>query len=680
MRRLPRADALALDTSSHLAILNNLTSLTYLTSTSPRIREILTTDGGLERLLDILRDSLLPRDAPTPHDLWGLSGPPTARVISVDRAILCRHSLAFQCVVNIGVRGSESIRTRVVQAGALDLVAQILESWLKQHGVSIFACPVGSTAALEAAARGIFPPPDVRSRATPPPTNPPAPAPTGRVGGRGSFGQFMASLTRRRGEAAMVDRLVGPAQGGGDTDVDLADEEGGGETDVSLGADDASMGADDSMEVDAPEAGPSTTVTVETGGQTTTPRASQVILPMTMAARTEESMSQGSSAGNSFTSEGLGAPPIARTASDQSVNTAGQHGPRPAPPPLNLAVRIPSLAQDALSTQSSPTGTPRVEGIRRRDTIIARPVNLALPQRDDGNQSETSEVDIQTATIRMNIRAAVEAQAQGQNPGGLAEHANTDAVVAVAAQEDDEISQIGEDTAAEEQARLDMEAGAPPGQPGATQTPLVPPAPTPLLPPAITTQPAQIIIANGAPRGFNDLGSYVGISSLLNPDGDQYSEDSILLSLQLLAYLSKYPHVRAAFHHPRRPMHPTFDLSSEADKRPLPQRPAVSETPNVFTLVERFTFRPSPSDPHMFRIPPEIQYWAGVIMRNACRKDEAQGGIRQCANMKCGKWEREPREFAKCRRCRKAKYCSKECQSKAWSEGHKFWYVHRYVD
>lgn len=60
-------------------------------------------------------------------------------------------------------------------------------------------------------------------------------------------------------------------------------------------------------------------------------------------------------------------------------------------------------------------------------------------------------------------------------------------------------------------------------------------------------------------------------------------------------------------------------------------------------------------------------------MRNACRKDDSRGGIRQCANVQCGKWEKFPREFAKCRRCRKAKYCGKECQSRAWSEGHRFW-------
>ncbi|KAH9472485.1 hypothetical protein MJO28_001671 [Puccinia striiformis f. sp. tritici] len=94
---------------------------------------------------------------------------------------------------------------------------------------------------------------------------------------------------------------------------------------------------------------------------------------------------------------------------------------------------------------------------------------------------------------------------------------------------------------------------------------------------------------------------------------------------------------------------------------------------NVFSYVERFTHQRLPHDIHSPTIPGEIQYWAGVIMRNACRKDETRGGIRQCANMQCGKWESTPREFAKCRRCRKAKYCSKNCQSRAWQHGHRFW-------
>ena len=48
--------------------------------------------------------------------------------------------------------------------------------------------------------------------------------------------------------------------------------------------------------------------------------------------------------------------------------------------------------------------------------------------------------------------------------------------------------------------------------------------------------------------------------------------------------------------------------------------------------------------------------------------------------MLCGRWETYPREFAKCRRCRKAKYCGKECQSTAWSEGHRFWCSAKDVD
>lgn len=102
----------------------------------------------------------------------------------------------------------------------------------------------------------------------------------------------------------------------------------------------------------------------------------------------------------------------------------------------------------------------------------------------------------------------------------------------------------------------------------------------------------------------------------LSTDAILHREEDILLSLQLLAYLSKYPLIRLAFHTNHKPT-------------------------NVFSVVEKFTHRLHPA---------AIIYWAGVIMRNACRKDDANGGIRQCANMQCGKWEVVAREFAKCRR------------------------------
>lgn len=191
----------------------------------------------------------------------------------------------------------------------------------------------------------------------------------------------------------------------------------------------------------------------------------------------------------------------------------------------------------------------------------------------------------------------------------------------------------------------------------------------------------------------------------------QYREEDILLSLQLLAYLSKYPHVRSVFHSPAGAYHPDplrsasteshdhADCGTECVIESSPRRSAsTSDAPtqparelstsssvpsssssirkrssNIFALVETFARRPPSADRFTPRHSNELQYWAGVIMRNVCRKDDSRGGIRQCASTECGIWETYTREFAKCRRCRKAKYCSKECQSKAWSAGHRYW-------
>lgn len=158
-----------------------------------------------------------------------------------------------------------------------------------------------------------------------------------------------------------------------------------------------------------------------------------------------------------------------------------------------------------------------------------------------------------------------------------------------------------------------------------------------------------------------------------------FREEEVLLSLQLLAYLSKYAHVRALFHSEISTMNFSERLNHPVqEEKEESWQPNTPPKRNVFSVAERFTIRSSRTGAAYFATPdskvaPEIQYWAGVIMRNACRKDESRGGLRQCANMLCGKWESQPREFAKCRRCRKAKYCSKQCQSKGWQMGHRFW-------
>lgn len=85
---------------------------------------------------------------------------------------------------------------------------------------------------------------------------------------------------------------------------------------------------------------------------------------------------------------------------------------------------------------------------------------------------------------------------------------------------------------------------------------------------------------------------------------------------------------------------------------------------NLFPMVEKFTFLAGT----------DMYYWSGVIMRNACRRNDFKGGVRQCGNLECGKWERYPREFLKCRRCKRTKYCSRECQMRAW-QCHRNWCI-----
>lgn len=106
----------------------------------------MTMDGGLERLVRILYDFCMCPPLPeNPNAIYGLSPPntrprklpPTLNPPTFDTHAAYRFSLAFQCVVNIGVRGSERIRSRVVQAGTLDVVGCILEAWLANKGFAV---------------------------------------------------------------------------------------------------------------------------------------------------------------------------------------------------------------------------------------------------------------------------------------------------------------------------------------------------------------------------------------------------------------------------------------------------------------------------------------------------------------------------------------------------------------
>jgi hypothetical protein len=163
-------------------------------------------------------------------------------------------------------------------------------------------------------------------------------------------------------------------------------------------------------------------------------------------------------------------------------------------------------------------------------------------------------------------------------------------------------------------------------------------------------------------------------------------DEDVLMALQLLAYVSKYCNLRSYFQQTHLvpklriseddmalldgPLGPSSRASCAKDEGKVEnlseqEEYLLPDDFNIFPLVEKFTVRHHGHD---------MQYWAGVVMRNLCRKDDTRGGIRQCAHYKCGKWEEYTRQFAKCRRCRRTKYCSKECQKSAWVY-HRHWCV-----
>lgn len=189
--------------------------------------------------------------------------------------------------------------------------------------------------------------------------------------------------------------------------------------------------------------------------------------------------------------------------------------------------------------------------------------------------------------------------------------------------------------------------------------------------PPTVNQPSAI------PTSFQSRYLLESSSSVVLPSMPR--EEDVLMSLQLLAYVSKYCNLRSYFQ--KSHLVPKLSISGEIhllddDQSNLPAKHNLAtleeqeeyllpDDYNIFPLVEKFTVR---------HHPPDMQYWAGVVMRNLCRKDDSRGGIRQCAYYECGKWEEYTRQFAKCRRCRRTKYCSKECQKSAWVY-HRHWCV-----
>ncbi|GAA5910499.1 hypothetical protein JCM8208_007624 [Rhodotorula glutinis] len=637
-----------------LPLINSLTHLTYLTATSPRVRDIISHDGGLERLVRVLQHCArggpvgavpaslaelkgkgkgkaraLPRVVrkspfkafadydllPTAVEMVGIedtdvdgsllaknaegrSGPaddftysiPASLLLpasSTAKHLLYTYSLAFQCIVNIGVRGSEAIRTRVVEAGALDVVVFVLERYLE----------------------------DVQRKRQQNQVD------WARGGGAGSS----RGGRRREAQPWAGDQLEqAPAQA------------------VAAPAPHAAM-APDARRLDR---------LVVPASNSSSPASTAPVSPVPPA-----------SPSTAHALPHIAVPPSAIS--------------RPLLTRLNVVAASSAAASTPAGDLRPPTRlrTPDTEA----SSLTGDENGSASGQEQDGDEvmvvatsvASSSSTAVTPATVPLaEVVKAVNGAAASPALAPARQDAEGDVVM------DDGSSTTEQPESRVSPAQQQQQHRSRPPLPRAHTMPQ-PLLRMPVSPAAVAPAPAAAVSSVPA-RSPEDDGAL------------HFRDEDILLSLQLLAYLSKYPHVRSLFHAPSAAL-----VASASSRLPAAHGPSSSTSStvtvtsssaaassarraplpptNIFSLVESFTYRPPADDPFTPRHPTEVQYWAGVIMRNACRKDEAQGGIRQCANMRCGKWEAYAREFAKCRRCRRAKYCSKTCQSEAWNQGHRYW-------
>ena len=661
-------------------------------------------DGGLERLVRMLHDFCISPPPPeNPALLYGLLPPnyhppkpvPTLIPKSFDKHAAYRFSLAFQCIVNIGVRGSELIRSRVVQAGTLDVVGCILESWLASKGFAVG--PSSSATGM---------PRETREQ-------------------RAARKQAQAEM-RARQQAVELARALERRQ---------------------------EFSHDNLQTIRGRSRASELTI------RATTTAAEVNASLLTLAPGQSNPKSDSSFCWNFWFQDDDRMDTSADSAalSDDSNATQADISGIDSPTPTSDAASAAAGSDPDTSTSTdtsrhqtpagsnTPTSTVEVPGRDRSGTIIARPIwdSTTIPPRralrtrdrqgtisastsrgasrpeteteDDGDgeldmdpaQDTTDNSPERPQTSPLTRRAvAIVSDIRTDTGAGQSLELNSDAHIIINSDVDVQGDGV-EDGIVALEPNDDFAMGAPPGAPGAIET-------TMTLRPTDTTVRRVLGATDVTPRAVN-----VGLPRGRDSDDPQeatvrpnapiqrtlplptpaetvpapprhhhhhhhhhesgcpHRDEDVLSALQLLAYLSKYPHVRQAFYQPRTSFHPaTATLKPQAseqqimpiagpsrgkdttantgflkafasrngkEKAPPAASPASASAPptsprqtNVFSLVERFTFRPSSNEYDLPNPPPtlptDIQYWAGVIMRNACRKDDSRGGIRQCAN------------------------------------------------
>jgi len=537
-------DRRALDCTSTLPLINSLNHLAYLTTSSARIRDILTIDGGIERLVVILKEGR-----------------------SKELMSMWKWNLAFQCVVNIGVRGSENVRTRVVEADMVPVIATILDNYIQVMD-RVAKRNAAGTRARDSRSFG------VRRPAAPPAIEIPPPLPNSQV----DFSQ--------RGHPGQTHRYQQPHH----------------------------TRNHDNRQIFQPYA------------TARDPNGLQHLPTMDLTLAGELTGLQ----------------------------------------PVRDVDRLPSMLQAGAASQpTSPAtpGAPVTTGGSYHDRIPAqrtgryqiRHQRSMSGESDDANADELGNPPVPNEPI-VDIQSGVDMERDSMLE-------SVDEPMDIALPHGTETQDVAETFNITHRSPIDGSII----NPGGPVNPIVGFSPNPP-----TVNPTLSITGSlQMPSRYTVDGSPSVVPSSMP------REEDVLMSLQLLAYVSKYCNLRTYFQKshlvPRLSIDREIHLLDDEPGRRTSQSNTKKEVEeyllpddfNIFPLVEKFTVR---------HHPPDMQYWAGVVMRNLCRKDDMNGGIRQCAYYECGKWEKYTRQFAKCRRCRRTKYCSKECQKSAWVY-HRHWCV-----
>ncbi|KAL4796006.1 hypothetical protein BDV19DRAFT_155647 [Aspergillus venezuelensis] len=558
-------DRRALDCTSTLPLINSLNHLAYLTTSSARIRDILTVDGGIERLVCILKEGR----SNNLMEMW-------------------KWSLAFQCVVNIGVRGSENVRTRVVEADMVPVIATILDNYIKVID-RVRARTDSEAQRLKHAHL----------------SHKPTPA-TGDNTSRSSFSE--ASNSEQR-----TSRRQPPP------------------THIEIHPFFHDTRAVDSNAMDV----------------TSEPRA-----PMTSPPE-RSNFGQDAHAHRSHANHRHRAIQPLATAIP-AMDSVDGFGLRPVRDAERLPSMLPTILNGLTSQPDSPT-TPNdaTRHIRGNASITQRPT---LSQQQSGS-GESDDAAGEDAVMGDDAVSGQENEPIVGVQNGMDIDDDNDRQAILEGVSDSHDLTVTDTSESQEAETFNITHRS------AVDGSIINNDNTQ----AVNNANSPPIVPSPYSLYFRDRSSAVS-QNILNT---MPREEDVLMSLQLLAYVSKYCNLRSYFQNSHlvpklkvdRELQMLDEGSSSMESMEEEEEYLLPDDVNIFPLVEKFTARHHSKD---------MSYWACVVMRNLCRKDESRGGIRQCAYYKCGKWEEFTRQFAKCRRCRRTKYCSKDCQKAAWLY-HRHW-------